>query len=216
MLLVRRGKLLQGQGALMYKLIIFLFTAAILSAFDKMAVIQNSYLIESVLKQRSPYYYKQVKRVQRDADSVKEVLDESVPTVIYLTSASVPPANMMRVAEEAGLEGVTLHPVLRGLDNDVAKLAGAMNAALGTMAPGMREVVRSHTDALRVSPRLFRELNATQVPLIVVASCKGGRPYLKYCTIDTVARGETTLRAMAQRRLGADASAKDLLEKATR
>lgn len=206
---------------MMMRPLIFLLAAAAAFGFEtrsfqQQQILQNNYAIEKVLRHKDKQLYEKVKRLDYQTRGTKEAMEEPVEAVLYLTSSTVPPKHMMRLAKEAAAEGVTVHPLLRGMDDGTAKLAQAMMDALDSVSPQMREAVRTHIDAIRISPKLFRELNATAVPVIVVARCKGGRPYLRYCELLTAARGETSLMAMAQRRFGPGAAAQDLFTRDAR
>lgn len=183
-------------------LVLLIAAAAMGMAFDVSRVLQNNYAIESILKKKDPALYHATVEMQREADGIKKALQAPVPTLIYLTSASVPPAHLMQLSKEAARYGMRVHPVLRGIDDGTAEMARQWRDALEGMSPGNRSIVRGNTAEIRVSPRLFSDLNATHAPVIAVASCRGERPFARYCELGTVSRGETSLQAMAKARFG--------------
>lgn len=187
--------------------------AAVLNATPAQDVFQNNYIIEHAIKKNDPALYEATVQVKHEAAGIQEALETPMPTLIYLTSESVPALHLMRLSKEAALIGVRVHPVLRGIDAKTGAMAASWRDALEAAAPGSRETIRRNTTEIRVSPQLFKELNATEVPVVVVATCKGERPFARHCELGTVARGETTLLAMAKARFGKDATAAMLFEK---
>jgi len=192
---------------------LFLCAAAFsLFAAESDLILRQSAVIDSVLQEKEPSYYNAMVEMRAEAEVIKQALNEDVDVVLYLTSSTVSPENLMKIAEETAQMGKRVYPVVRGLGKNMGGMGARMRQALLTLTPSHQRIVLNTIAKISVSPDLFNDLNVTKVPVIVTATCKGARPYARYCKLKTAASGETSLMAMAQQRFGPYAKTLDLFK----
>lgn len=82
---------------------------------------------------------------------------------------------------------------MRGLDDGVYGYGKSLYNEIQKMSPQHKENFKAATKTLKINPKLFSDLNITEVPVVLLGKCKGPKISMKTCTFNYKATGETTL-----------------------
>lgn len=175
-----------------------------LMAFDATTLAKNiqknNHILEYMLKAQNPKAYKAYADTKKRKEYIEKKLKTPYFALIYLTSSSVPPEHFIKTALEVGqLNGIDVitMPMMRGMNDSLKNQVEGYRSAMKNYTPKRKDIISQASDKLRLSPALFKVLKVESVPVMVTAKCVGGVPSPERCEIYYVARGETTLSAMA-------------------
>jgi hypothetical protein len=188
----------------MFKLLLVSLLSLPLVALDSLSFAKNiqksNKMLGYMLKAQNPKAYESYQETLQRKKDREKVLKTPYLVLVYLTSSSVPPEHFIKTALDVGQlkeANVTIMPMMQGMNDSLQGQVQGYRNAMQSYTPKRREIISNASNKMRLTPTLFEALNVDAVPVMVTAKCVGGIPSPERCEIYYVARGETTLEAMA-------------------